>query len=227
MLVAMLTVVYIADSVADDEGPHVQFSPRNTKFFDYFDRDTDVLVRAAECFREFLESSGDPREYSARMKELEHEADRVTHEAMELLHRTFITPLERGDLRRLILALDEIVDYLDDATRRIALYDVGAICPKCARWARWWSIWRGRCGRGPRPAQSPQEEPRAGACIEIQRLENLGDHLHHIALASIFKNGMDPLTVMKWKEIIDLIELSMDAAEEVAHVIEGIVLENA
>ena len=64
-------------------------------------------------------------------------------------------------------------------------------------------------------------------CIEIQRLENLGDHLHHIALASIFKNGMDPLTVIKWKEIVHLIELAMDASEEVAHVIEGIVLENA
>jgi uncharacterized protein Yka (UPF0111/DUF47 family) len=63
-------------------------------------------------------------------------------------------------------------------------------------------------------------------CIEIQRLENLGDHLHHIALASIFKTGMDPVMVMKWKEIVDLIELAMDAAEEVAHVIEGIVLEN-
>ena len=64
-------------------------------------------------------------------------------------------------------------------------------------------------------------------CIEIQRLENLGEHLHHIVLASIFKTGMDPLLVMKWKEIIDLVESAMDAAEEVAHVIEGIVLENA
>ena len=63
-------------------------------------------------------------------------------------------------------------------------------------------------------------------CIEIQRLENVGDHLHHIALASIFKTGMDPLAVIQWKEIIDLIETAMDSAEEVAHVIEGIVLEN-
>ena len=64
-------------------------------------------------------------------------------------------------------------------------------------------------------------------CIEIERLENQGDHLHHIALASIFKGDLGPLLVIKWKEIVDLIELSMDAAEEVAHVIEGIVLENA
>ncbi len=205
------------------------FLPRNTKFFDYFDRDTEVLVRTAEEFCRFLESSGDPKEHSKRLKELEHEADRLTHEAMELLHRSFITPLERGDLRRLILALDEVVDYLDDAARRIALYEVGPILPEV-------------CAMGKmvvdlaRAVQAAVHDLRnlrnknnrvLEHCIEIQRLENLGDHLHHIALASIFKTGMDPLLVMKWKEIIDLIELAMDAAEEVAHVIEGIVLENA
>ena len=140
------------------------FLPRNTKFFDYFDRDTEVLVRTAECFREFLESSGDPKKYSNRLKELEHEADRVTHEAMELLHRSFITPLERGDLRRLILALDKIVDYLDDAARRIALYDVGAILPEvCPMGKVHRRSGQGGGGRGPRTPQSPREEPRAGA----------------------------------------------------------------
>jgi uncharacterized protein len=205
------------------------FLPRNTKFFDYFDRDTEVLVRTAECFCQFLETSSDAKDNSRRMKELEHEADRLTHEAMELLHRSFITPLERGDLRRLILALDEIVDYLDDAARRIALYEVGTILPEV-------------CAMGKvlvdlaRAVQAAVHDLRnlrnknnrvLEHCIEIQRLENLGDHLHHIALASIFKTGMEPLLVMKWKEIVELIELAMDAAEEVAHVIEGIVLENA
>jgi uncharacterized protein len=205
------------------------FLPRNTKFFDYFDRDTDVLVRAAEEFCQFLESSDDFKEHSKRLKDLEHEADRVTHEAMALLHRSFITPLERGDLRRLILALDEVVDYLDDAARRIAIYEVGSILPEV-------------CAMGKlvvdlaRAVQAAVHDLRnlrnknnhvLERCIEIQRLENLGDHLHHIALASIFKMGTDTLLVMKWKEIIDLIELAMDAAEEVAHVIEGIVLENA
>jgi hypothetical protein len=204
------------------------FLPRNTKFFDYFDRDTEILVRTAESFCRFLESSGDPKEDSKKLKALEHEADRVTHEAMELLHRSFITPLERGDLRRLILALDEVVDYLDDAARRIALYEVGVILPEV-------------CAMGKvvvdlaRAVQTAVHDLRnlrkrnhvLEHCIEIQRLENLGDHLHHIALASMFKTGMDPLTVLKWKEIVDLIESAMDAAEEVAHVIEGIVLENA
>lgn len=205
------------------------FLPRTPKFFDYFDRDTEVLVRTAESFCRFLESSSDPKENSAKLKELEHEADRVTHEAMELLHRSFITPLERGDLRRLILALDEIVDYLDDAARRIAIYEVGAILPEV-------------CAMGKvlvdlaKAVQAAVHDLRnlrkknnrvLEHCIEIQRLENLGDHLHHIALGSIFKTGMEPLMVMKWKEIVDLIEQAMDAAEEVAHVIEGIVLENA
>jgi uncharacterized protein Yka (UPF0111/DUF47 family) len=204
------------------------FLPRNTKFFDYFDRDTEVLVRAAECFREFLETSGDPKQHSARLKELEHEADRVTHEAMELLHRTFITPLERGDLRRLILALDEIVDYLDDATRRIALYDVGVILPEVCAMGKVIVDLANAVAAAVHDLRNLRKKNRVlEHCIEIQRLENLGDHLHHIALASIFKNGLDPLTVIKWKEIVDLIELAMDASEEVAHVIEGIVLENA
>jgi predicted phosphate transport protein (TIGR00153 family) len=204
------------------------FLPRNTKFFDYFDRDTEVLVRTAEEFCRFLESSGDPKEYSRRLKELEHEADRVTHEAMELLHRSFITPLERGDLRRLILALDEVVDYLDDAARRIALYEVGAILPEVCAMGKVVVDLARAVQTAVHDLRNLRKKNRVlEHCIEIQRLENLGDHLHHIALASVFKTGMDPVTVMKWKEIVDLIELAMDAAEEVAHVIEGIVLENA
>jgi uncharacterized protein len=174
------------------------FLPRTPKFFEYFDRDTDVLVRAAEEFRDFLDSSSDAQRHSERLKELEHEADRLTHESMELLHRSFITPLDRGDLRRLILALDEIVDYLDDAARRIAIYEVGPILPEV-------------CATGPvivdlaRAVQATVHDLRnlrkknqvRERCIEIQRLENLGDHLHHIALASIFKLGVDPLVVMK------------------------------
>lgn len=203
------------------------FLPRNTKFFDYFDRDTEVLVRAAECFCQFLESNGDSKEYSKRLKELEHEADRVTHEAMALLHRSFITPLERGDLRRLILALDEIVDYLDDAARRIAIYDIGVILPEVVAMGKVIVDLARAVAAAVHDLRNLRKKNHVlEHCIEIQRLENLGDHLHHIAIGSIFKNDRDPLMVIKWKEIVDLIELSMDAAEEVAHVIEGIVLEN-
>ena len=204
------------------------FLPRNTKFFDYFDRDTEILVRTAESFCRFLESSGDPKEDSKKLKALEHEADRVTHEAMELLHRSFITPLERGDLRRLILALDEVVDYLDDAARRIALYEVGVILPEVCAMGKVVVDLARAVQTAVHDLRNLRKRNRVlEHCIEIQRLENLGDHLHHIALASMFKTGMDPLTVLKWKEIVDLIESAMDAAEEVAHVIEGIVLENA
>jgi uncharacterized protein len=204
------------------------FLPRNTKFFDYFDRDTDLLVRTAEQFYGLLESISDAREHSRKLKELEHEADTVTHEAMELLHRSFITPLERGDLRRLILALDDVVDYIDDAARRIALYEIKAALPEaCAMGKVVVDL-----ARAVRAAVHDLRNLRGKNqirehCIEIQRLENVGDHLHHIALNSLFKTGMDPLDVIKWKEIVDLIETAMDSAEEVAHVIEGIVLENS
>jgi predicted phosphate transport protein (TIGR00153 family) len=204
------------------------FLPPTPKFFDFFDRDTEVLVRTAESFCQFLESSGDPMEHSKKLKELEHEADRLTHEAMELLHRSFITPLERGDLRRLILALDEVVDYLDDAARRIALYDVGPILPEVRPMGKVLVDLARAVQAAVHELRNLRKKNRVlEHCIEIQRLENVGDRLHHIALAAIFKTDMAPLQVMKWKEIIDLIELAMDAAEEVAHVIEGIVLENA
>jgi uncharacterized protein len=204
------------------------FLPRNPKFFDLFDRDTAVLVEAAEEFCRFLESSGEPKDHSKRLKELEHEADKITHEAMKLLHQSFITPIERGDLRRLILALDEVVDYLDDAVRRTALYDVGAILPEVAPMGKVIVALARAVQAAVHELRNLRKKNRVlEHCIEIQRLENMGDHLHHIALASIFKPGADPLWVLKWKEIADLIEQAMDAAEEVAHVIEGIVLENA
>jgi uncharacterized protein len=204
------------------------FLPRNPKFFDYFDRDTELLVRTAEQFCKFLESFDDARESSRKLKELEHEADTVTHEAMALLHRSFITPLERGDLRRLILALDDVVDYIDDPARRIALYETTVILPEACAMGKVIVDLTKAVRAAVHELRNLRKKNRIlEHCIEIQRLENVGDHLHHIALASIFKNGMAPLAVMQWKEIIDLIETAMDSAEEVAHVIEGIVLENS
>jgi len=204
------------------------FLPRNTKFFAYFDRDAEILVRCAEQFCQTLECFDNAREHSIKLKELEHEADDITHEAMSLLHRSFITPLERGDLRRLILALDDVVDYMDDAVRRMALYDIKTILPEVCPMGKVMV----NLARAVRDAVHELRNVRKKNrilqhCIEIQRLETVGDHLHHIAISSLFKNGMEPLQVMKWKEIIDLIETAMDSAEEVAHVIEGIVLENA
>ncbi len=204
------------------------FLPRNTKFFAYFDRDAEILVRCAEEFSKTLDCFEHPKEQSNKLKELEHEADDITHEAMSLLHRSFITPLERGDLRRLILAMDEVVDYMDDAVRRMALYEVGSVLPEVSAMGKVMLDLARAVRDAVHELRNVRKKNRIlQHCIEIQRLENVGDHLHHIALSTLFKNGTDPLFVIKWKEIIDLVEAAMDAAEEVAHVIEGIVLENA
>ncbi len=204
------------------------FLPRNTKFFAYFDRDAEILVRSAEQFCQVLECFGNPKAHSIAFKELEHEADDITHEAMSLLHRSFITPLDRGDLRRLILAMDEVVDYMDDAVRRMALYEVERILPEICPMGNVMVDLARAVREAVHELRNVRKKNRIlQHCIEIQRLEGVGDHLHHIALSSLFKNCQEPLLVMKWKEIIDLIEMAMDSAEEVAHVIEGIVLENA
>ncbi|MHB1033176.1 MAG: DUF47 domain-containing protein [Pirellulales bacterium] len=205
-----------------------KFSSKKTKFFDYFDRDADILVRAAECFAHSLEHYENPKQHSVQLKELEHEADEVTHEALALLHRSFITPLERGDLRRLIMALDDVVDLIDDAGRRFALYEITSVLPEVRAMGRVVV----EIARAVRTAvvdirNLHKKNHILQHCIEIQRLENEGDHLHHVALTALFKTGMDPLLVIQWKEIIDLIETALDRAEDVADVIEGVVLENA
>lgn len=203
--------------------------PTNTKFYDHFDRTTEILVAAAERFSAFLDNYEHPKRHADEIKSLEHEADENTHAGMELLHQSFITPIERGDIRRLIETLDDIVDFMDDAARRFVLYDITEVLPEArdlvkvllaatkevqaavgkVRWLR------------KRTAEILQH------CVEIRRLENEGDLINHELLARLFKSKMDPLSVLKWKEIIIDIENSIDRCQDVANVVEGIVLENS
>src|SRR3989338_3013094 len=99
-------------------------TPKNDRFYDYFDRSAALMVRVADEFLSFLDAFEKPQEFAAKIKDLEHEADVCAHETMELLHRSFITPIERSDIRRLVNALDDVADFVDDAVSRIALYEV-------------------------------------------------------------------------------------------------------
>ena len=157
-----------------------KFLPQNTKFFDYFDRDTEVLIRAAECFRQFLESSGDPKEYSTRLKELEHEADGL---------RTRRWNCSIALLSRRLSAATAAADSGPGRSRRLSGRRRPAhrplrrrpILPKFPRWARSSSIWRMPWLRPFTGCAIFQEKIVRKHCIEIERLENQGDHFHHVA----------------------------------------------
>lgn len=204
-----------------------KLTPKNDKFYDFFDRAADLTVECAEELLNFLNNFENPEEHAKKIKDIEHEADKNVHATMELLHKSFITPIERSDIRRLIRELDDIVDFMDGATSRIALYEVKEILPEAKTLAKVLVD----ATRAVRLAvleirNLSKNENILKHCVEINRLENEGDHIHHRALARLFKSGMDPLDVIKWKEIFYDIETSIDRCEDAADLLEGIVLEN-
>lgn len=205
-----------------------KLTPSNDKFFDYFDAASDLLVAAASRFLDFLDHFEAVPQQADEMSRLEQEGDRITHETMGLLDKSFITPLERGDIRRLMMALDDVLDYLDDASRRIAIYEISEVRPDVRELA---SVLV-RTTKGVQTAvhklrKLRQKNGILEFCIQVHNLEDEGDRIHHDALARLFKSGLDPLSVIKWKDIIEDIEASIDSCQTVASVVEGIVLENA
>lgn len=203
--------------------------PTNHHFFDLFDRSTEILVSASERFAAFLENFEHPERHADEIKQFEHEADEVTHDAMELLHQSFITPLERPDIRRLIESLDDVLDFLDDAARRIVLYEIYEILPEAKDLARVLveSTRAVAQAVGALRRLNRQSKEILQYCIEIRRLENEGDRINHELIARLFKSHTEPFLVLKWKEIIDDIETAIDRCQDVANVVEGIVLENS
>ena len=205
-----------------------KFTPSNDKFFDYFDSASDLLVAAAGRFLEFLDHFGAVQEQADEMSRLEQQADHIIHETMGLLDKSFITPLERGDIRRLMMALDDVLDYLDDAVRRIAIYEITEVRPDIRELAS--VLVRATEGVQSAVHRLRNLRPKQGVlelCVQVHELEDEGDRIHHAALARLFKSGLDPLSVIKWKDIIEDIEASIDSCQTVASVVEGIVLENA
>jgi predicted phosphate transport protein (TIGR00153 family) len=202
--------------------------PTNTKFFDLFDRSTEIMVRASDRFTAFVNKYENPERHADEIKSLEHEADEVTHEGMELLHQSFITPLERPDIRRLIESLDDVLDLLDDASRCFVLYEITEVIPEIREMARVLSTSTrvvAQAVAGLRHVHK-QSKQILQYCIEIRRLENEGDLINHEMLARLFKTETDIFKVMKWKEIIGDIESAIDRCQDIANVVEGIVLEN-
>ncbi len=206
----------------------LSLTPKNPKFYDNFDQATGILVQAAQQFVDFLANFSDSSVHAQKIKDLEHQGDDVAHQTMELLHQSFITPLERGDIRRLIMAIDDVLDFLDDGVNHIALYEIKEILPplknmaevllKAVTWVQK-AVYELRNIR--------RRNEILNYCIEIHHQEDEGDRIYLETLAWLFKSGMDPLSVIKWKDIIEDIEKSIDCCQDVANVVEGIVLENS
>ena len=202
--------------------------PKKNEFFEMFSRHAALTVEGAKLLQQLLTDLHNVEEQSKRIKAVESDADKVAHETLEMLHRSFITPIERGDIHRIVSRIDDILDYIEAASQRLWLYEIKDATPEAKEMSRVLvrSAEAVKTTVDALPNLKEAERIRT-ACIEINRLENECDTLLRLATARLFKEEHDPVMVIKWKEIYENIEDATDRCEDVANVIEGVVIENA
>jgi predicted phosphate transport protein (TIGR00153 family) len=202
--------------------------PKETSFYDFFEEHAQLTVTGTAEFVSLVSSSANIDAKAKRIKEIEHETDVITHRCVEALHRVFITPIERDDIYRLITRMDDIMDYVEAGAERLALYEIRDMTPEVRDMAD--TLCRAakdveEALRGLRDLKNPKRI--LAKCVDINRLENEADAILRRALARMFKEERDPIMIIKWKEIYEHLESATDRCEDVANIIEGVVLENA
>jgi len=194
--------------------------PREETFFDLFNQTAANIVEAARLLHELLEDYRDVQPRADAIKALEDRGDELTHEIINRLNRTFVTPLDREDIFALAKQLDDVLDWIEAASGRIAVYKLDAITPEARELAH---IVLNECqALAEAVARLRRLEGIDAAVREINRLENLADHLQRDAIAALFATRGDPIEIMKWKEVYESLEEATDQGEHVAHVLEGI-----
>jgi len=202
--------------------------PKETSFFDLFEQHAALTVDGTGEFLSLVSAGLNIEAKAKRIADIEHETDVITHRCIEALHKTFITPIDRFDIHRLITRMDDIMDFVDAATDRILLYELAVMTPEVKDMAdvlhRLAKVVHETCGML-RNLKDP--EAILKKCAEIGRLETESDGIVRRAVAKLFKEEKDPIVVIKWKEVYENLESAADRCEDVANVIEGVVLENA
>ena len=204
----------------------ISLVPRDRVFFDLFVEAGQNSLRSARLLKEMLEVwPDDPGGLTRDILKAEQEGDRITHDIVQRLNTTFVTPVDREDIYALATRLDDIVDYIEEAADFLGLYKIEApmeqaqemadvLVRSCEQLSAALGDLRGFKGLDK-------------YWIEIHRLENDGDRISRDAVASLFANGIDPMVVIRWKDIFAVLERAIDATETVAHILEGIVIKNA
>jgi len=199
--------------------------PREQSFFDMFVAMAENLGAGAKALVEMLENYGDPVGQSHRIKDLEHKGDNTTHNMMARLNQTFITPFDREDMHELCSKIDDVLDLIDAAASRLVIYRVDRIRPGVADLAKILSQAAEQVVAAVRVLG--KQNHILDHCIEINRLENEADRQSRTLIARLFDEEKDPVQIIKWKEIIEVIETAVDKCEDVANVLEGVVLKGA
>jgi hypothetical protein len=202
--------------------------PRETSFFDFFERHAALTVDGAKEFLSLVQTGANIAAKAKRVSEIEHETDVITHHCVEALHKTFITPIERDDIYRLITKMDDIMDYVEAAAERITLYELSEMTQEVRDLADVLVRSAQEVAEACKLLRDMKDAERIKKkCIEINRLENEADTILRSAVARLFKEEKNPIQIIKWKEVYENLENATDRCEDVANIIEGVVLEHA
>ncbi len=196
--------------------------PKEERFFDDFVAMADQIRNGAAILEEMLAPERPIWDKADEIKEIEHNCDFLTHEIIQRLHRTFVTPLDREDIHSLARSLDDVMDAIDASAAIVRLYQIDAVRPDARELAR--IIFRSADQVVMAVKALERRTGVATAAIEINRLENEADRAHQAAVRRLFEEERDPIIIMKWKEILDFLEEATDRCEDVANVLEGVVV---
>jgi predicted phosphate transport protein (TIGR00153 family) len=205
-----------------------RFMPSEGKFFELFNQHADLCVKGAIEMVALMNNFDDLDNRVHAIEGIEKQADRVTHETIELLHKTFITPIDRDDIHKLITRMDDILDLLEDVAQTISLYDIKAITIEARRLAELCLA----CAEKVKVAvgllhNMDNSRQILTICTEIDRLESDADHVMRAAMSKLFRDEPDVRNLIKLKAIYEILETVTDRCEDVANIIEGIIVENA
>jgi uncharacterized protein Yka (UPF0111/DUF47 family) len=199
---------------------------RERRFYELFDRQAGNVLAASQLLSAAFEGDiAAMPEHQAAIKALEHAGDEVTHEIIQTLHRTFITPFDREDIYALSSGLDDVLDYIDEIAETIILYGITEISAAAKSMARLIVAAAVEMQAAVSKLESKSGVREHG--IEVHRIENVGDTESRTAIGELFRGGYDAVSIIKLKDFYTLLEDSLDRCEDVANVIEGITIKNA
>jgi predicted phosphate transport protein (TIGR00153 family) len=201
-------------------------SKSDRSFYEAFERHAAQIVLAGKLITEIVRHPERAVELAKAIHDVENAGDIITHETIARLHKTWITPIDRADIHSLITALDDVLDLIEAASERVALYEVKELPDFVVTLADSLQLATEAVDKAIKLLpQVKQPKQMLDLCIEINRLENQADKAYRHGLATMFNSGYDAIIVMKWRDIIDNLESATDKCEDVANILEGIVLE--
>jgi predicted phosphate transport protein (TIGR00153 family) len=199
--------------------------PREEGFFDLFRKQAENIHRGAEAFQKMLLHYTGVPEQVQHIKAIEHDGDEITHQTFRMLNKTFITPFDREDIHELVSTMDDVIDLIDAAASRFVLYRVETLRVGTLDLAQVLVAATKELAAAIFAIEKPDTAMKH--CIEINRYENESDRICRTLIAQLFDEEKDPVQIIKWKEIFEVIETAVDKCEDVANVIESIILKSA